>query len=96
MNYSQEISYPHELATAHVMIKCKSDYEKKVIEYLGRINGVKTVHRTIGEYDVLAKIEAIDYETLRKIIRWKIFNSEYILSVTTLMCVRKSMCAVVE
>ncbi|MGI0072788.1 MAG: Lrp/AsnC ligand binding domain-containing protein [Nitrosotalea sp.] len=82
------------MATAHVIIKCRSGLEDRVIEHLEKINEVKNIHRTIGEFDVLAKVEAIDYESLRKVIRWKIFT-DYIESVTTLMCMRKSMCAVV-
>jgi DNA-binding Lrp family transcriptional regulator len=91
-----EIVYPHAMATAHVIIKCRSGLEDRVIEHLEKINEIKSVHRTIGEFDVLAKVEATDYESLRKIIRWKIFTADYIESVTTLMCMRKSMCAVVE
>ena len=95
MQELDEITYPHQMATAHVILKCSPGLEDRVIEYLEKINGVKNIQRTIGEFDVLAKIEAIDYETLRKIIRWKIFTIEHIDSITTLMCMRKSMCAVI-
>jgi len=91
-----EIAYPHQMATAHVIIKCRSGSEDRVVENLEKIEGVKDIHRTIGEFDILVKVEAIDYESLRKIIRWKIFTGDYIESVTTLMCMRKSMCAIVE
>jgi len=95
MQELDEITYPHQMATAHVILKCSPGLEDRVIEYLEKINGVKNIQRTIGEFDVLAKIEAVDYETLRKIIRWKIFTIEHIDSITTLMCMRKSMCAVI-
>ena len=90
-----EIIYPHHMATAHVIVKCSPGLEDRFVEHLEKINGVKNIHRTIGEYDVLVKVEALDYETLRKIIRWKIFNIEYIESITTLMCMRRSTCVVV-
>lgn len=90
------ITYPHKMATAHVIIKCRSSLEDRVVERLGKIDGVKKIHRTIGEFDILVKVEAIDYESLRKIIRWKIFTGDYIESVTTLMCMRRSMCVIVE
>jgi DNA-binding Lrp family transcriptional regulator len=90
------VAYPHDMATAHVIIKCRIGSEDRVAEHLGKIDGVKNIHRTIGEYDILAKIEAIDYESLRKIIRWKIFTVDYIESISTLMCMRKSACVVVR
>lgn len=87
-----EIKHSHEMATAHVVIKCKPGFEKRFIEILEKTEGVTNIHRTIGAFDILAKVEAVDYESLRKIIRWKIFKSDYIESITTLMCVRKSIC----
>jgi DNA-binding Lrp family transcriptional regulator len=88
-----EVIYPHEMATAHVIMKCRPGSEDKVIEHLGKINGVRNIDRTIGEFDILAKVEAVDYESLRKIIRWRISSIDCIHSITTLMCMRKSMCA---
>ncbi len=90
-----EIDYPHQMATAHVIIKCRPGLEERVIEHLEKVNEIKSIHRTIGEFDILAKVESTDYESLRKIIRWRIFTQDYIESVTTLMCMRKSMCLVI-
>lgn len=90
------VAYPHEMATAHVIIKCRMGSEERAVEHLDKIDGIKNIHRTFGEYDILAKVEAIDYESLRKIIRWKIFTADYIESVTTLLCMRKSMCVIVR
>ena len=89
-----EIKQSHEMPTAHIVIKCKPGFEKRFIETLEKTEGVTSIHRTIGAFDMLAKVEAVDYESLRKIIRWKIFKSDYIESITTLMCVRKSICVV--
>jgi len=91
-----EITYPHRMATAHVIIKCKTGLEDQVVEQLRKIDGVKNIHRTSGEFDILAKVEAMDYQSLRKIIRWKIFTEDCIESITTLMCMRRSMCTIVE
>ncbi len=85
----------HEMATAHIILKCKPGFERYVIGNLEKIEGIKNIHRTIGEFDMLVKVEAVDHDSLRKIIRWKIFRSAYIESITTLMCVRKSLCAVI-
>ena len=91
-----ELQHPHQMATAHIILRCKPGFEKRVIENLEKIEGVRNIHRTIGQFDMLAKVEAADHESLRKIIRWKIFKSDYIESITTLMCVRKSLCVVVS
>lgn len=87
----------HNLATAHVMIKCKSDYLKDVMEQLRTIKGIVEILEVIGEYDILAKIEARSSDSLKRIIKWKILhNNEKILSVITLLCMRKPLCIVVK
>ncbi len=87
----------HDLATAHVMIKCKSDYLKDVIEQLHSIEGIVEVLEVIGAYDILAKIEATSSESLKRIIKWKIlYHNEKILSVITLLCMRKPLCIIVK
>lgn len=86
----------HDLATAHVVIKCKSDYLKDVIEQLNSIEGIVEVLEVIGEYDVLAKIEAPSSESLKRIIKWKILHhNEKISSVIILLCMRKPLCITV-
>ena len=87
----------HEMATAHIMIKCKSDSLKEVLEHLKSIEGVVEVLEIVGEYDILAKVEAESSESLKRIIKWKISdNNEKILSVTTLLCMRKPLCITVK
>lgn len=87
----------HDLATAHVMIKCKSDYLKDVLEQLRSIEGIVEVLEVIGEYDILVKIEAPSSESLKRIIKWKILHhNEKILSVITLLCMRKPLCIIVK
>ena len=83
----------HQMATAHIMIKCKSESLKDVLEHLKSIEGVVDVLEIIGEYDVLAKVEAESSESLKRIIKWKIsYNNEKITSVTTLLCMRRPLC----
>jgi DNA-binding Lrp family transcriptional regulator len=87
----------HDLATAHVMIKCKSDYLKDVMEQLRSIEGIVEVLEVIGEYDILSKIEATSSESLKRIIKWKIlYHNEKISSVITLLCMRKPICMIVK
>lgn len=87
----------HNMATAHVMIKCKSDYLKDVKEKLGSIEGIVEVLEVIGEYDLLAKIEAPSSESLKRIIKWKIlYHNERIMTATTLLCMRKPLCIMMK
>lgn len=87
----------HDLATAHVMIKCKSDYLKDVMEQLRSIEGIVEVLEVIGEYDILSKIEATSSESLKRIIKWKIlYHNEKISFVITLLCMRKPICMIVK
>lgn len=87
----------HDQATAHVMIKCKPDHLQNVLEQLHSIEGIVEVLEVIGEYDVLAKVESTSSESLKRIIKWKILhNNEKILSVTTLLCMRKPLCIILK
>ena len=87
----------HEMETAHIMIKCKANSLKDVMEQLKSIEGVVEVLEIIGKYDILAKIEAVSSESLKRIIKWKIsHNNGKILSVTTLLCMRKPLCIIVK
>jgi len=73
------------MAEAYVLINCEIGSEEKVIAELKTINGVKEVHGTFGAYDVLAKVESDQVETLRETITWKIRKIDKIRSTLTLM-----------
>ena len=99
MHEEFDISSSHELATPHVVIKCKSDYLKDVMEQeqLHSIKGIVEVLEVIGEYDILDKIEATSSESLKRIIKWKILHhNDKISSVITLLCMRKPLCVIMK
>ena len=73
------------MAEAYVLINCEIGSEEKVIEELKTIDGVKEVHGTFGAYDVLAKVESDQVETLRETITWKIRKIDKIRSTLRLM-----------
>ena len=73
------------MAEAYVLINCEIGSEEKVIEELKTIDGVKEVHGTFGAYDILAKVESDQVETLRETITWKIRKIDKIRSTLTLM-----------
>ncbi len=73
------------MAEAFVLINCEIGSEESVIEKLKLINEVIEVHGTFGAYDILAKVEADNVETIRETITWKIRKIEKIRSTLTLM-----------
>ena len=75
----------NKLATAYVLINCDLGSEESVISELKSIEGVTEVHGIFGAYDILAKVESKQVETLRETITWKIRKIPKIRSTLTLM-----------
>ena len=75
----------NKLATAYVLINCDLGSEESVITELKSLEGVAEVHGIFGAYDVLAKVESKQVETLRETITWKIRKIPKIRSTLTLM-----------
>ena len=73
------------MAEAYILINCEIGSEEKVIADLKTVDGVIEVHGTFGAYDVLAKVESAQVETLRETITWKIRKIDKIRSTLTLM-----------
>ena len=73
------------MATAYVLINCELGSEESIIQQLKSLDGVVEVHGTFGAYDILAKIESFNVETLREIITWKVRKIDQIRSTLTLM-----------
>ena len=75
----------NKLATAYVLINCDLGSEESVISELKSIEVVTEVHGIFGAYDILAKVESKQVETLRETITWKIRKIPKIRSTLTLM-----------
>ena len=73
------------MATAYVLINCDLGYEEQIIEELKHLSDVKEVHGTFGAYDILAKVESDEPNTLRETITWKIRKIGHVRSTLTLM-----------
>ena len=71
---------------AFIMINCEMGYELSVAEELSNITGITEIERTIGNYDIVAKVEVQSVKTLRDIITFKIRRIKEVRSTTTLMC----------
>ena len=75
------------MVSAFMLITCDLGAEEDVISHLKTIDGVKEVHGTFGAYDIIAKIESDNVETLRDTIAWKIRKMERIRATLTLMTI---------
>jgi len=73
------------MTTAYVLINCDLGYEEQIIEELKHISDVKEAHGTFGAYDILAKVESANVETLRETIMGKIRKIHRVRSTLTLM-----------
>ncbi len=73
------------MATAYVLVNCELGSEEAIISELKTIDGVVEVHGTFGAYDILAKVESSQVESLRETITWKIRKIQKIRSTLTLM-----------
>jgi len=72
---------------AYVLISCDLGTEETVIEDLKHIDSVKEVHGTFGAYDMIAKVESLEKEKLRKTITQKIRRLDHVRSTLTLMTI---------
>ena len=75
------------MISAFVLITCDLGAEEDVISHLKTIDGVKEAHGTFGAYDIIAKIESDNAETLRDTVTWKIRKIKRIRSTLTLMTI---------
>lgn len=73
------------MATGYVLINCDLSSEESVISELKTIEGVTEVHGIFGAYDILARVESKQVETLSETITWKIRKIAKIRLTLTLM-----------
>jgi len=60
------------MAIGFVLLHVPTAYENEVFNTLSKLPEVLEVHPVSGEYDIVAKIQAKDYETIAEIIKQKI------------------------
>ena len=73
-----------KLATAYVLINCDLGAEESVIEELKHFENVKEIHGVFGVYDIIAKVESQNQDTLRETITWQIRKLDKVRSTLTL------------
>jgi len=72
------------VAIAFVLIHVSPSRESEVLNKLSKIPEVIELHSCFGKYDIIAKIEAKDYESIGEIVIHKIRTIDGILYTSTL------------
>jgi len=69
---------------AFVLVKSKIGHEMEVMNNILKINGVKEVTGTYGQYDLFVKVQAPTRNEIEKIITKEIRHVPKVVSTTTL------------
>lgn len=72
---------------AYMLIEVQLGMTEEVVMEVGRLEGVKSIDRVIGPYDVIGSIEVADLDALSTLIK-QIPHEIGILKVATLVKVR--------
>jgi len=72
------------VAIGFVLIHVSTLYESEVFNKLSKIPEIIELHSLFGEYDIIAKIEAKDYDSIGEILIYKIRTIDGILYTSTL------------
>ena len=76
---------PKEVTIAYVLIKSDLGAEESVKEELEKLESVKRVERTFGDFDMVVKMESEHIEKIRETIAWNIKKIDKIRSTLTLV-----------
>lgn len=72
------------MAIGFVLIKAAPGYEHEVYNKLSKVKEIGELYPLFGEYDLIAKIKAGDFEKLGQIIISKIRSIEGVIDTKTL------------
>ncbi len=75
------------MATAYVLVSCDLGFDAEIIDEIKQLEDVKEVHWVFGAYDILAKVESANVESLRDTITWKIRKLNRVRSTQTLIAI---------
>lgn len=76
-----------DMPSAYVLINCDLGSEESIIKEIASLDGVREVKGTYGVYDVVAKVESNNMETLKDTITWKIRRMAKVRSTVTLIVI---------
>jgi len=73
------------MTDAYVMLNCELGAEEEIIEKLKELEQVTDVFETIGTHDMLVKLQADNFETIREIVSRNIQKLPKVRSISTLI-----------
>ncbi len=73
------------MTDAYVMLNCELGSEEGIIEQLKELEYVVDVFETIGTHDMLVKLQAENFETIRDIVSRNIQKLKNVRSTATLI-----------
>ncbi len=73
------------MTDAYVMLNCELGAEAEIIEKLKELEQVSDVFETIGTHDMLVKLQADNFETIREIVSRNIQKLPKVRSTSTLI-----------
>ena len=73
------------MTDAYVMLNCELGAESDIIEQLKEIEQVVDVFETIGTHDMMVKLQADNFETIRDIVSHNIQKLKNVRSTATLI-----------
>jgi len=73
------------MTDAYVMLNCELGAEEEIIEKLKELEQVTDVFETIGTHDMLVKLQADNFETIREIVSRNIQKLPKVRSTSTLI-----------
>jgi len=73
------------MTDAYVMLNCELGAETEIIEKLKELEQVTDVFETIGTHDMMVKLQADNFETIRDIVSRNIQKLPKVRSTSTLI-----------
>ncbi len=74
--------------TAFVLISVAPTKEREVYEALEKVAAVKDRHALYGEYDIIVKVEAPDYNAVGEVVVDKIRKIDGVIDTRTMTAIR--------
>ena len=74
----------NKLELAYVLVKAKMGHEVDVMNDILKIDGVKEVFGTFGQYDIFVKVQVPTRNAIEHVITQKIRRVSNVMSTTTL------------
>jgi len=76
------------LVVGYILVTTETDMEREVYRNLAKMKKIQEVHLLFGEYDLIAKTEARDFDSLGRFVLKKIRSIDGVMDTETLTGVK--------